>query len=214
MKLVTGQVYHVLNKSIAGYRIFNNDSEFNRFLETSVYYQSKNSLRFSDFKEHKNYHEELVKLALSKREKIVEIIAYCLMLTHFHFILKQLKDNGISKFLNDTLNSYTRFFNARHKREGPLWAGKTKKVLVETDEQLIHLTRYIHINPTTAYIVDKPEEWKFSSYMEYLNKNQKEFRICKFDDLMDINPDSYKEFAEDRIGYQRDLKKIKDLLLE
>jgi len=214
MDLVTGRVYHVLNKSIAGYEIFNDDFEFNRFLETFVYYQSKNNLKFSEFSNHKEYYSELVDLALLDRERYIQMIAYCLMPTHFHFIIKQLKDNGISKFLNDVLNSYTRFFNTKHKRKGPLWVGNTKKVLVETDEQLLHLTRYIHINSTTAYIVDRPEDWKFSSYMEFLNKSDKEFKICKFDDLLDINPDSYREFINDRIDYQRDLKKIKDLLLE
>ena len=125
MHLNTGNVYHVLNKSIAGYKIFNTDQEFHKFFETIIYYQAKRQLSFSDFIERKNYQSKLTELLDPDREKYVEIIAYCLMPTHFHFILKQAKDNGISKFLNDALNSYTRYFNAKYKRKGPLWEGKT-----------------------------------------------------------------------------------------
>jgi putative transposase len=213
MKPVTNQIYHVLNKSIAGYKIFNSGYDFQRFLEISLYYQGNNVLSFSHFVKHKQYKNELSKLVGSHREKRVEIIAYCLMPTHFHFILKQLEDSGIPRFLSDTLNSYTRYFNTRYKRKGPLWQGRTKKILVQTDEQLLHLTRYIHLNPATAYLVDKPQDWIYSSYKEYLN-NSTQPQICKFNNLIEIDTHDYKEFVSDTIDYQRNLKKMKDLLTE
>ena len=77
----------------------------------------------------------------------------------------------------------------------------------------MHLTRYVHLNPVTAHIVENPKNWEHSSYQQYLgNANGKS--ICKFADLMDLGPDQYKEFAEDRIGYQRELANIKALMLE
>ena len=66
------------------------------------------------------------------------------------------------------LNSYTRYFNEKIKRKGPLWEGRFKKVLVNSDEQLLHLTRYVHLNPVSAGIVEKPEDWPCSSYREYI----------------------------------------------
>ena len=129
--IMTNNVYHVLNKSIAGYKIFNNDNEFSKFVEAFVYYQSKNSLSFSDFVKRKDYKVELIEIMRDAKEKQVDIISYCLMPTHFHFILKELKDNGISKFLNNTLNSYTRYFNTKYNRKGPLWQGRTKKIIQE-----------------------------------------------------------------------------------
>ena len=214
MKLVNDQVYHVLNKSIAKFKIFNDDIDFNRIIEATIFYQSKNPDKFSVFNRQLNYKQKIKKLTCSDRKNQVEIIAYCFMPTHFHFILKQLKDNGISKFLNDILNSYTRYFNIKYKRKGPLWQGKTKKILVKSDEQLLHLTRYIHLNPTTSYLVGNPEDWAYSSYKEYIRIPGNHIRLCKFDNILDINTEEYKSFVIDTIDYQRDLKKIKDLILE
>ena len=206
--LAQGEIYHVFSKSIAKFTIFNDDIEFSRMIETICYYQRKNpAVRFSDFMElHKKIEE------CSYKDKLVEIIAYCLMPTHLHLILKQLKEKGISVFMNNLLNSYTRYFNLRHNRKGPLWESRFKNVLVETDEQLLHLTRYIHLNPATAYLVNKPEEWPYSSYMEYLSSDKP--KICAYSEVLDIKPASYKIFVEDRVSYQRDLAKIKSLILD
>ncbi|MCM8795996.1 MAG: transposase [Candidatus Omnitrophica bacterium] len=147
-------------------------------------------------------------------DKRVEIIAYCIMPTHLHLILKQLKNNGISVFMGNILNSYSRYFNLKHKRKGPLWEGRFKNILVKNDEQLLHLTRYIHLNPVTASLVSNPEDWNASSYREYLQQVQAVEKICKYDDILEIDPVSYKKFVEDRISYQRDLAKIKNLIFE
>lgn len=218
-KLVVGKVYHIYNKSIADFKIFNKDSEFLKMRNTIRYYQMENMpLAFFHFVEmgkvkKEGFNEHFISVSQGK-EKLAQIIAYCIMPTHLHLILKQLKQNGISIFMGNVLNSYSRYFNTRHKRKGPLWEGKFKNILVKTDEQLLHLTRYIHLNPVTAYLVDKPEDWTMSSYKEYLLEINEDDRICKYDDILDIKPSSYKEFVEDRISYQRELAKIKDLLLE
>ncbi len=216
--LVTGEIYHVDSKSIANFVIFNNDSEFLRMRALFKYYQIKDPLyKFNYFVKTKVKEEDFDKyfsLYLSNKEKLVQIIAYCIMSTHFHLILKQLKEGGISIFIGNVLNSYSRYFNTKHKRRGPLWEGKFKNLLVKTDEQLLHLTRYIHLNPTSAGLVNKPEEWLYSSYLEYLDKVKEINRICYYEDLIDISAFSYKNFVEDRISYQRELEKIKHLILE
>jgi len=217
--LVVNEVHHVFNKSIAEFKIFNNDSYFSRMTNVIRYYQrEKPEVKFSDFirsakvkQKEEHYH---IDDTFSKKDKLVEIIAYCIMPTHIHLILKQLKEKGISIFMNNILNSYTRYFNTRHKRKGPLWEGRFKSVLVESDEQLLHLTRYIHLNPVTAHLVERPEEWSFCSYKNYLLEVNKRDNICKFDDIMEIEPGSYRKFVEDRISYQRELAAIKNLLIE
>ncbi len=216
--LVVGEIYHIFNKSIAEFKIFNNTSEFLRMLNVIRYYQMEKPLiRFSDFLRSSKVQLGDVNISFpdrSNKEKLVEIIAYCLMPTHIHLILKQLKEDGISIFMNRILNSYTRYFNIRHKRKGPLWEGRFKNILVTTDEQLIHITRYIHLNPVTAYLVDKPEKWPASSYREYLLKVNERDKICKYDEILNIDQISYKDFVENRISYQRELAKIKNLLIE
>ena len=216
--LVVGEIYHIFNKSIAEFNIFNNTSEFLRMLNVIRYYQTEKPLiKFSDFLRSSRVQLGDVNISFpdrSNKEKLVEIIAYCLMPTHIHLILKQLKEDGISIFMNRILNSYTRYFNIRHKRKGPLWEGRFKNILVTTDEQLIHITRYVHLNPVTAYLVDKPEKWLASSYREYLLKVNEMDKICKYDEILNIDQISYKDFVEDRISYQRELAKIKNLLIE
>ena len=211
---VTGEIYHVFTKSIAGFRIFNDADEFLRIKEISCYYNQKDlSMKYSRFKQLQE------KLDLKSKRKptnehIVNIIAYCFMPTHIHLILKQLEDNAISVYMNNILNSYTRYFNIRHKRKGPLWEGRFKKVRVVSDEQLLHLTRYIHLNPVTSNLIKEPEQWGASSYQEYLNKCDEAQRMTSFEDILDISPKEYQEYVQERKDYQKELKAIKDMLFD
>jgi putative transposase len=212
-KLAEGCVYHIFSKSIAGYVIFNDKAEYDRMLEGIRFYQmGKPLLSFARFCECSKEKQLIISKA-SEGEDQVEVIAYCLMPTHVHFILKQKKEDGISGFMNNLLNSYTKYFNKKHGRKGPLWESRFKNVLVEDDIQLKHLTRYIHLNPVTARIIDDPRDWQHSSYQEYTGNHQGK-SFCEFKDLIDINPNVYSEFVKDRIGYQRELASIKALLLE
>lgn len=218
--LVEEEIYHVFNKSIAGFKIFNNEAEYSRTIAILRYYQIAKPLRFSDFirfnRINEDNLEEFLIEHLKDKEKIVDIIAYCIMPTHIHLILRQLKGKGISVFMSNILNSYSRYFNTMHKRKGPLWEGRFKSVLVETDEQLLHLTRYIHLNPVTAYLADSPGVWNFSSCKEYFSGTDDDTvnKICNFAGLIDMAPVSYRKFVEDRISYQRDLAEIKRLILD
>lgn len=213
----TNQVYHVFNRSIAGYKIFNKESEYLRIINALLYYQSPNpEISFSKFlRTSNNQTDKKGILPFSKFEKKpVQIIAYCIMPTHFHLVLRQLEDKGISIFMNNIQNSYTRYYNILHNRKGPLWEGPFKNVLVDTDEQLLHLTRYVHLNPVTAYLVSDSGGWQWSSYREYLSEVDIPNRICEFDDLLEIRPVEYEEFTRDNISYQRELARIEKIIID
>lgn len=216
--LVTGEIYHVFNKSIAGFKIFNNEPEYLRIIAAIRYYQVEGyPSRLSDFLKAADASGNDISKCLSdylecNKDKLVDIIAYCIMPTHIHLILKQLEEKGISFYMNNILNSYSRYFNRKHKRKGPLWEGRFKNILLKTDEQMLHLTRYIHLNPVTAYLIDKPEFWLYSSYREYLSEVPG--RICSYENILEICPSQYKKFVDDTIGYQRDLAAIKNRILE
>jgi len=208
------EIYHICTKSIAGFKIFRSDSEYKRVKNMFIYYKMKKiPLRFSVFMEIKNK-EKFFQKHFTAKDALITIIAYCLMPTHIHLILKQLKRDGISVFMGNTLNSYTRYFNVKTKRKGPLWESRFQRVLVKTDEQLLHLTRYMHLNPVTAYLVDRPEDWKFSSYREFLGEIEDKEKICNYSDVLDIKPKEYKKFVNSRIAYQRELAEIKKLFLD
>lgn len=217
--LVTGEVYHVINRDIASQPIFLNQRDYFRGLETIFYYQNQSvSLRYSFFlrlpiKERSQFLSRL----RTKNNLLVEIIALCLMPNHIHLLLKQIQEKGISIFMSNFSNSYTRYLNTKQKRTGPLLQGKFKAVRVETDEQLIHLSRYIHLNPYSSYIVKtlaQLENYPYFSLPEYLNPQkstnfQKEIVLHNFK-----NPISYKNFVFDQADYQRRLQEIKHLTLE
>lgn len=218
--LFIGGIYHIFTRSIAGFRILDQEERCLRMMELLRYYQKEPlACRFSDYKRF-----VAAKLPFMKGkgnpglERLVDIIAYCLMPTHLHLVLRQRTVNGISVFMGKVLNSYSRYFNLKHKRKGPLWEGPFKNVLVETDEQLLHLTRYVHLNPVTAQIVDHPESWPASSYREYVGARggveAKKAGLCNYAGLFDLDAGAYKKFSENRIDYQRALAKIKHLLVD
>ncbi|MCM8776074.1 MAG: transposase [Candidatus Omnitrophica bacterium] len=215
--LAIGQVYHVFNRSIAEYRIFNHEKDLERMRQMIRYYGFKGvPEKFSRYMDTelvlKNGFWRTFFDFSQGRERMVEIIAYCLMPTHFHLILKQLMPNGISFFVNQSCNSYSRFFNTKYKRKGPLWEGRFESVRVETDEQLLHLTRYVHLNPVTAGLIELAEQWPASSYHEYMGNVRREERICEFRGILKIDPLEYEKFVRDRVGYQRDLARIKAII--
>lgn len=217
--LVTGEVYHIYSRSIADFKIFNDSQDYQRMCNLFKYYQvAEPPAKFTIFMKLEGVKREGFSNYLARltkdQEKIVQVIAYCLMPTHIHLTLKQLSPNGISTFMGNILNSYSRYFNTKYHRKGPLWESKFENVLVKDDEQLFHLTRYLHLNPVTAGLVDKPEDWIYSSYKEYTEDMADIIRICQYDDLIEIQPKKYKRFVKDRISYQRDLAKIKKILIE
>jgi putative transposase len=212
----TGEVYHVMTKSIAGYEVFGNMKDRSRMLMTIKYYQVADPgmrlsyfLKGKDQGEHSFYNSDV-----QKKDRIVDIIAYCLMPTHIHLILKQLKQDGIAIFMSKVLNSYTRYLNIRRDRKGPLWEGRFKNVIVDSNEQLLHLTRYIHLNPVTAGLVDAPEQWQASSYREFISVVDEDSKICSFENLPAIDPEKYREFVMNRREYQKELALLKHIIVE
>ena len=212
--LVTGETYHVLSKSIAGYKIFKNKKDRERIKALFKYYQTeKTSFKFSVFFDAKNK-QKFYQRHLVSKEKLVEIICYCIMPTHIHLVLRQLRKDGIVKYMHKILDSYSHYFNIKTERKGPLWESRFDNILIETDEQLAHVTRYIQLNPATAHLVDKPQDWPFSSYQEFLGQIEESQQLCNYSELMHIEPENYQEFVNSQIDYQRELADIKRLFLE
>jgi len=184
-------------------------------LEEMKFYSTENPpCKFCVFKSLKGEMEPEIFPKFEPSEKLIDMLAYCLMPTHIHFVLKQLKENGISGFIKIILSSYSSYFNIKYKRKGPLWQGRFKNVRVENDNQLLHLTRYLHLNPVTASLVDTPENWGFSSYKEYLKQIKKDEKLCNFSGYFDITPTAYEKFVKDHIGYQKDFSLIEHLIYD
>lgn len=217
--LVTGEVYHVMNKSIAGYEIFISEKDYERMLHLLRFFSlAEQPAKFSYFLQHDpqvltgDIEGRLA--ALSQYGQQVQLIAYCVMPTHFHIVLKQLVDNGVSEFLRKSLNAYARYFNLKYRRKGTLWMSRFKNVRAENDEQLLHLTRYVHLNPVAAGLVEKAQAWPYSSYREYIDRENIRWPMTKFESLIDVRPDEYQQFVQDHALYQRELAIIKKQMLD
>lgn len=202
--LVNEQYYHIFNRGNEKRDIFTQNRDFKRFLRTFFYYQftsNKKSLS-------KLTKQEFESIYFLNGEKKVEIICYVLMPNHFHFLLKQLKDGGISSFISKFCNSYSKYFNTKYRRVGSLFQARFKAVLIESDEQLMHVSRYIHLNPVVSGIVKKPEVYQWSSYSEYISG------INFFSSPQDVlglfaSKEEYKEFVEAQIDYGTTLEILK-----
>lgn len=217
--IVTDETYHVINRGTASQPVFLNKRDYQRASNTLFYYRNKKlPMRYSKFLEKCiEKRKEILERLNKENDFLVEIMAFCLMPNHFHFLLRQIVDDGIPKFLSKFTNSYTRYFNTKRKRIGPLFQGKFKAVRIETDEQLLHISRYIHLNPHTSFVVKEIEHLKdypYSSFPEYLGKARANF--CHKNDVLGQfkNPQAYKKFVFDQADYQRELQNIKHLMLE
>jgi putative transposase len=207
--LRTGCFYHVFNKSIAEYEIFRFEEEYIRIRESIRFYKTALCGQSYSVALKNN---KLQDAALHGPER-VRLIAYCVMPTHIHLLLCQLDNDGIEELMRHAQAGYAGYFNSKTKRKGPLWEGRFDARLIETDEDLLHMTRYIHLNPTSAGLVTDPAEWGMSSYREYLGI-EGGASLCDFKGLVSLPPEQYKKFSLDRQDYQRSLQVIKAHLMD
>ena len=187
-------------------QIFNNFHDYNRFIKTMLYYAVEGPKpRLSIF---------APTTTILNDNKIVDIICYCLMPNHFHFLLKQKRDGGITEFISKLSNSYTKYFNVKNERVGPLLQGEFKSVHVDTDEQLIHLSRYIHLNPLVGYVTKNLDDYRWSSYPEYTGEVDR--KTCAKEIVLDLfkSKEDYINFVLDQADYAKTLEAIKHQLLD
>lgn len=205
---VNNNFYHVFNRGVEKRSIFSTNQDRNRFLETLFYYQfSGPKPKFSTYKRFKSQD-------FDKNPKIVEIICYCLMPNHFHLLLRQLNDGGIQEFIRKVSNSYTKYFNTKNDRVGHLFQGEFKAVAIQTDEQLIHVSRYIHLNPFVSNLVKDLKYFNYSSYLDFIG--ERENILCKKEPVLGLfkTAKDYKGFVSDQETYGKELDQIKHLLID
>jgi len=131
-----------------------------------IYNRGNNKGRI--FFEPENYPFFLEKLGKYLRPDQVDIHAYCLIPNHYHILVRLLSGSDFSEKMHDLSISYAKSINKRYPRAGHLFQGRFKAKHVDSTEYLLHLSRYIHLNPRFGGIVQRAEDWEFSSYRDYL----------------------------------------------
>lgn len=189
---VKGGYYHIYNRGVEKRNIFGDQQDYAVFVSYLREYLTPKETDTLMRKLAEAAPEEkdraLRKLRLNNFSEEIALLAYCLMPNHFHFLIKQTGKISIDKFMNSLLTRYTMYFNKKYKRVGPLFQGVYKAVLVASDEQLLHLSRYIHKQALDSYHL-AGQDWLYS-LPEYLGERQTAWvKPLEFKDL------NYRQFV-------------------
>lgn len=198
-----GEIYHICNKSISSYTIFRKESYIERFLDALAYYDCEPKTSFSNNSRYKAAFQYSSVIQLEN--PTFKILAYCIMPDHYHLLLSPDKSTNVSHFIGTVENSYTRFYNIKNNRRGPLWQSRFRCIRIVNNEQLLHVSRYIHLNPVTADLVKEPQYWIFSSYRLYLQQ----FILDNIQPISIRTSEAYEKFVMDNKDYQKKLRWIK-----
>jgi putative transposase len=171
-----GEFYHVYNRGTDKRTIFLDDQDFARFLQSMVEFNTLvpvgglfvNSFRKTQLRGRTSKLNE----GMEKEEKLVEVVAYCLNPNHFHFILKQVSEKGVEKFMQRLGTGYTMYFNHKYERTGALFQGKFKAVHVDSNEYLLHVSAYVNLNNRVHKLGGEDCEFR-SSWEEYVGRGRK-----------------------------------------
>ena len=120
------------------------------------------------FPDSSDYEECVKRIIDSNFDKYANIISYCLMPNHFHFLVRQISEVSVTKWIGFVMNGYVQYINKKYSRSGTLFEGRVKSRLITDEQYLIQSSLYIHYNPVKSLLVEKPEDWKFSNYKEWI----------------------------------------------
>lgn len=210
------QIYHVYNRGVERRPVFMTKREHERMTTTIWFYRYfRPDTPLSHFLNLSVTEQVVFQERLEKKPMGVSLLAFCLMPNHFHFVLRQEIDAGISRFVANVTNSYSKYFNLKKARVGPLFQGTFKAVRVETDEQFMHLTRYVHLNPVTSFLIPlkELETYPWSSYSEYLGQSAKSLTAMKIVHKL-LSLHNYRQFVNDQTEYAQKLESIKHIALD
>lgn len=210
--------YHIFNRGTDKREIFSDFHDYERFLLSMNLLNDINDGLMIEWRDYKKANpfpnlNDFLKLRFRKRDPLVEIIVYCLNPNHYHFILKQITDKGIEKFLHKIGTSHTKYYNEKYKRNGSLFQGVFKSILIDSDEYLLYLSAYINKN-NFIHGYNKNDDWEYSSLPDYLGERNAGLVNKKIILEQFKNIDEYDEFLKNNALYMRNKKELEKYLIE
>lgn len=232
-----GNFYHIFNRGNGKQNIFNNKKDMYRFLQAMLISNNNNlGPSLSDLERRKQGYtlveiKKLLDLQEISQEPLVHVYADCLMQNHYHFLLQEIEEKGISRFMHRLGNSYGRYFSIKYDRPGALFQGRFKVIEVKTDEQLKYLLVYINVlNPAELVepnlkelgIKNPDRVWKtvqdysWSTHQEYMGRRESILVEKGFLEEFFPTSESYLNFAKDVLySKERETRvKLKDLIFD
>ncbi len=208
--------YHVYNRGVDGRDIFIDNSDYLRFLRSMREFNNDSSDAQRDY-ERRQQGKKLSfgypKLSFLEMPNLVEFVSYCLNSNHHHFLLKQLVNNGIGKFMHKLNLGYTKYFNERYSRSGSLFQGTYKAVKVEDYGHLLKLLVYVNCNHE-IHNLGQSENWPWSSYLDSMGLRSG--TLCNNAIIKEEfgQSENFKSFCKEIIPEIKESKVLRKYLLE
>ena len=199
---VEDEYYHLYSRGTDRRKIFHDKADYIRFLNILYLANSETSFRFDRIKD---------AYSIERSQRLVSIGAYCLMPNHVHILIKQVVENGISRFMHKLLTAYSMYYNTKYERTGGLFEGKFKAEHLDSDNYLKYIFSYIHLNPVK--LIDP--KWKEngirnrSEAIEFLNG----YRYSSYQDFMEVdrrekiilNREDFPEYFPTKEKFQKEI---------
>ncbi|MFA6094935.1 MAG: transposase [Candidatus Paceibacterota bacterium] len=207
-----GEYYHIYNRGVEKRAIFLDFLDRERFVKLLYTANSTTPVHLSNY-------QGLTLIEIPRGDQIVDIGAWCLMPNHFHLLLKEKVENGISLFMQKLLTGYSMYFNTKNRRKGSLFEGTFNAKHLDSDEYLKYQYAYIHLNPIS--IVDKGwknkqilnkstaekflQKYAYSSYLDYCGKTRMESAIINLKEFPEYfsTGDDFMLMMEDWINFDK-----------
>jgi putative transposase len=169
--------------------------------------------RMAIFRKADNYEFVLRRMKQYATEFQITFIAYCLMPTHYHWLVRQDGDADAGLLPQRVFNSYTKAYNNAYNHVGTLFETRFKAKLIDRDEYLRHLCRYIHANPVRDGLALTPELWLYSNYLEWIGIRNGTLVDRTFVQSFFPDRERYKAFVTDYLTGHSDLPKAMKIYL-
>jgi len=179
--LSDGLIYHVLNRGNGKEKIFHKEEDLWAFIE-------------------------LIKEA--KKRYPLDIFAYCLMPNHFHIVVRPFQANYLSKWMQWLMTSHVRRYHRHYKTTGHIWQGRFKSFIIQKDEHLLTVLRYVERNPVRARLVFSAKDWNWSSHKERISEESE-----KVIDNIPINlPNEWSKYVDEPLT-EKELEKLRQSVI-
>ncbi|PIP28093.1 MAG: hypothetical protein COX29_02985 [Candidatus Moranbacteria bacterium CG23_combo_of_CG06-09_8_20_14_all_35_22] len=205
-EFANGEYYHIYNRGVDKREVFLDRKDYERFiLGMNEFNDSRPSwkVRF----------EVSPRVTRGETSNLVELIAYCINPNHYHFILKQKVENGVTDFMRKLGTGYTMYFNKRHAHSGVIFQGPFKSIHIDSNEYLLLLSAYVNANHEIHGFLEK--DWPYSSLLDYTER--RDGKLCNKEIILgqfDNNFFEYEKYIKNNADYFREKKELEEYILE
>lgn len=218
INFANGEFYHIYNRGTDKRIIFSNEDDLNRFIQSMKEFNVLDPIG-SIYQHCRSWNQSQAQFGSKasksgkKDEVLVNIVVYCLNPNHYHFILEQVSEKGIEKFMQRLGTGYSKYFNNKNERSGSLFEGKFKAAHIDSNEYLLHVSVYVNLNDRVHGFGSKASKYhkkdvvkSRSSFDEYMGKVKEGF--CEKRNILGQfkNEKEYKTFAENTLVGIREKK--------